>query len=249
MTTTTMTATTTPTLLLAAVAMVMAAAVIGTTSAFDPPTYNSTVYEAFFAKVLLNPLPPLTSDPYNDPTINTTLPDFVCAAKYPDPTNRTNYVLQTYTDPTAASNDGAYVTHLHPCGYCSSAQDMAVYMQDPNLTDPVRKCCALTYISQEESLKCLIKIGFTENCARIWMYNGINTRKHCSDLCLAAWIEGTPSNVPPNSTTLNPCLQCDEDQSGPVFKLIAGRTRRDSGLLSSINRPPDTIYAVYQYWY
>ena len=37
--------------------------------------------------------------------------------------------------------------------------------------------------------------------------------------------------------SLNDCLQCDEDESGAVFKAVAGRTRRNTGLASSICRP------------
>jgi hypothetical protein len=36
-------------------------------------------------------------------------------------------------------------------------------------------------------------------------------------------------------------LQCDEDRSGAVFKAIAGRTRRNSGLPSAICRPCSTV--------
>lgn len=35
---------------------------------------------------------------------------------------------------------------------------------------------------------------------------------------------------------LNPCLQCDECRSGPIFQKIAGRTRRGSGIVSAISR-------------
>ena len=35
---------------------------------------------------------------------------------------------------------------------------------------------------------------------------------------------------------LNPCLQCDECRSGPIFQKIAGRTRRASGIVSAISR-------------
>ena len=37
---------------------------------------------------------------------------------------------------------------------------------------------------------------------------------------------------------LNSLLQCDECRSGPIFQKIAGRTRRNSNLKSSIPRPP-----------
>jgi len=43
---------------------------------------------------------------------------------------------------------------------------------------------------------------------------------------------------------LNECLQCDEDRSGPVFKAVAGRTRRNSGIQSSIRRPADEVSPV-----
>lgn len=38
---------------------------------------------------------------------------------------------------------------------------------------------------------------------------------------------------------LNPCLQCDEDKSGTLFKYYSGRTRRNSGIKSEIDRPED----------
>ena len=44
-----------------------------------------------------------------------------------------------------------------------------------------------------------------------------------------------PYNLPDGS--LNACLQCDEEQSGPVFKAVAGRSRRNTGLASSMCRP------------
>ena len=43
------------------------------------------------------------------------------------------------------------------------------------------------------------------------------------------------------SCSLNKCLQCDEDKSGPVFKSVAGRARRNSGLTSAINRNVDVF--------
>jgi hypothetical protein len=59
------------------------------------------------------------------------------------------------------------------------------------------------------------------------------TRTVCLDVCLSALSD--PYNQPDG--TLNPCLQCDEDQSGAVFKAVAGRTRRNSGLPNAICRP------------
>ncbi|GBG32644.1 Hypothetical Protein FCC1311_088692 [Hondaea fermentalgiana] len=36
---------------------------------------------------------------------------------------------------------------------------------------------------------------------------------------------------------LNPCIQCDECKSGPLFQAVAARTRRASNIKSSITRP------------
>jgi len=38
----------------------------------------------------------------------------------------------------------------------------------------------------------------------------------------------------PGTCDLNPCLQCDEDVSTPVFKEFGGRTRRNSGIINTI---------------
>ena len=44
--------------------------------------------------------------------------------------------------------------------------------------------------------------------------------------------------------SLNPCIQCDEDESGPIFKLVSGRTRRNSGLASGLCRPCETVFPL-----
>ena len=46
------------------------------------------------------------------------------------------------------------------------------------------------------------------------------------------------------SGQLRPCLQCDEDNSGPGFKYSAGRTRRNSGIESAIPRADSELYPV-----
>jgi len=218
--------------------------------AFDPPTYNSTVWKAFAAKELLEPYPLLASDPYATGPAPPWPAAPVCAVVYPNEPDRKSYKLQTYaTREEAEAAENAFVTHLHPCGLCSTTKDLSVYMSKPDLTNPVRDCGILTAISDEAALDCLAKIGFTKPCAQIWMYDAINTRKHCFDKCIKAWIEHEPNNIPKNSTVLNPCLECDEVISGPWFKFVAGRTRRDSGLISSINRPSSSIANVTHYYY
>ena len=49
-------------------------------------------------------------------------------------------------------------------------------------------------------------------------------------------MEGRPNNGVAPNCTLDECLQCDEDESSPLFKKFGGRTRRNSGLLTAIVR-------------
>ncbi|EFA82131.1 hypothetical protein PPL_05036 [Heterostelium album PN500] len=180
---------------------------------FEPPAYNQTVVDAFASKTLLNPPVNLTYNPYDIAGFNSTLSnETVCGLLYPDLSDRSTYYLYNYSSAAEAEAAGAFVTHLHPCGYCSNTIDLAMYMKYIDLTNPIRDC-------------------------------------DCLDICLKDWIEKVPNNIPVNSTTLNPCLQCDEDKSGPIFKAVAARTRRDSGLRSAINRPPDSIYNITHYYY
>ena len=67
---------------------------------------------------------------------------------------------------------------------------------------------------------CLKKIGFSDECAKIWQYNIKNTRSNCFEVCLISWITNEPLNKPDGS--LNDCIQCDEDISGPNFKYFSG---------------------------
>ena len=93
----------------------------------------------------------------------------------------------------------------------------------------------------------MIDIGFTTQCAEIWLYNTKNTREKCFGVCIWAWIMNIPFTKPDGS--LNDCLQCDEDNSGPVFKYFSGRTRRNSGIRSEIDRPTDQIYPMDHCYY
>ncbi|GAM17300.1 hypothetical protein SAMD00019534_004750, partial [Acytostelium subglobosum LB1] len=217
---------------------------------FVPPIYNQTVIDAFASKTLLNPPVNLTYNPYSIAGFNTTQNDSVCAVYYPDESDRSTYYLVNFTSAAEAEANGAFVTHLHTCGLCSTTKDLSSYMQYMDLTSPIRDCAIVTFVSNEESLECMMhSVGFTYDCAVIWLYDALNTRADCKDICIYDYIMHTPNNLPPNSTNLNPCLQCDEDKSGPVFKAVAGRTRRDSGLRSAINRPPSSIYNITHYYY
>jgi hypothetical protein len=79
-------------------------------------------------------------------------------------------------------------------------------------------------------LACLERLGFTHPCAQIWAFNV----RHTQDKCLGPCISPGFCHLPDG--TLNDCLTCDERESGPVFKAVASRTRRNTELATSICR-------------
>jgi len=183
------------------------------------------------ALTLENPGALLLSDPYLDPSVWAEEPTSICAVKF---SSSTTYSLATYDAQASAEADDAVPTHFGACGACSSLQDLAVYMEIPDLTDPVRRCGVRNITGDEHALaECIGELGFSANCAQIWAYNSLNTREACLDECLEAidapyhQADGSP----------NACILCDEVNSGPVFKAAAGRTRRNSGLPTPLCRP------------
>ena len=201
------------------------------------PTYTDADVIALQAFELDVAFPELTEDPYATPDAFPLDASSVCGVLV----NGQRYTVATYDDETAAADAGAKVTHDGACGRCSTLQDLAVYMGNGDLTEPVRTCgvTALTQ-GEEANLECLLELGFTRPCAQIWLYNTSHTRTECLDECLAALDE--PYHLP--DTSLNPCLSCDEEKSGPVFKAVAGRTRRNTGLASALCRPCDQVRRV-----
>ena len=105
------------------------------------------------------------------------------------------------------------------------------------------KICATKGLFNEAAgLACYMDIGLTEECAKIWNYDGIYDGKVCGVTC--AQHLSDPNNGPVPACELNPCLQCDENKAGPLFTQFAGRTRRRSGLLSEIVRPCSSVANV-----
>jgi hypothetical protein len=162
----------------------------------------------------------------------------VCGVRFEQ--DQVHYHLATFATSMAARTAGFAITHFGACGTCSTLQDLAVYLERPDLTAPVRWCGVRADASA--SLTCLENLGFSTSCAQTWLYNLQNTRRQCLGICIWSWIK---SEAPTRADgSLNACLQCDEDRSGPVFKATAGRTRRNSGIQSSIPRPTDEIAPV-----
>jgi hypothetical protein len=162
-------------------------------------------------------------------------PETVCGVRFE--TDRIRYRLQTFDSAGEAARSGYRITHTGSCGACSTLQDLAVYLERPDLTTPVRRCGM-----QAGTLGCLETLGFSRACAEIWDFNVQNTRRECFGVCVRSWMSDESSTKPDGH--LNDCLQCDEDRSGPVFKAVAGRTRRNSGIRSSIPRPDEEVSSV-----
>ncbi|MBV8404255.1 MAG: hypothetical protein JO203_08675 [Gammaproteobacteria bacterium] len=162
----------------------------------------------------------------------------VCGVRFEK--DQVHYRLATFANQEAARTAGFAVTHFGVCGTCSTLQDLSVYIERPDLTTPVRRC-GIDWGSSTR-LMCLEELGLSSACAQTWLYNIDNTRHQCFGVCVWSWITGeAPAH---RDGRLNACLQCDEDRSGPIFKATAGRTRRNSGLQSSIPRPADEVAPV-----
>jgi hypothetical protein len=187
-----------------------------------------------------NPPDPLAADPYTTPDAWLPAPAGVCGWTVTDRRGR-SYRLDTFATQEDAWDAGATVTHGGACGACSSLEDLAVYIETPDLTTPVRQC-GLESLAREPlaSVPCLKAIGFTDRCAEIWAYNTAHTREVCLDACIR--LLSAPYHAPDGSP--NACIQCDEERSGPVFKAVAGRTRRNSGLPTALCRPCEAVWRI-----
>ncbi len=198
---------------------------------FEAPAYGDAEIEAVLAWQLLEPFAELTEDPYALPAPAEPQAETVCAV-VPDPPAQRRYHLQTFASEAAARDAGATPTHVGGCGVCSPLADLAVYLRHTDLTAPVR-ACGLEASDDAALVTCLEALGFTRPCAQIWAYNTVHTRDACIIPCLAAL--DAPYHHPDGG--LNDCLLCDERESGAVFKAVAGRTRRNTGIASSMCRP------------
>jgi hypothetical protein len=209
-----------------------------------PGTDTSRLVAALRSKIPDDPIP-LQGDPYRTWRGRTPTPapaGTVCGVAFE--ADRVHYRLATFPGEGEARSAGFAVTHVGACGTCSTLQDLAVYLERPDLTAPVRHCGIM--LDDAASLDCIERLGFSDACARTWYFNARNTRHECFRLCVVSWAEGEPPTRPDGR--LNACLQCDEDRSGPVFKATAGRTRRNSGIRSSIPRPDeDVAHVVHDY--
>ena len=205
--------------------------------AYAPPTYDSAFIDALVSDwTLTAPFAPIDTDPYASPAPPPDPPDTVCAVlpQAPPGTVPRSYTLVTYPSIDAARAAGASPTHYGHCGVCSTLANLAVYIREEDLGAKARACGFVGLTDGgPANVACLEAIGFDHPCAQAWYWDTLNTRNHCLGICLAT--PAAPYQEPDGA--LNPCIQCDEDQSGPIFKAVAGRTRRNSGLPNALCRP------------
>jgi hypothetical protein len=204
---------------------------------FAPPAYDEAFIDELRAWRLIDPPSVLEGNPYDESQSWPLDEESVCAVRIVDSEERT-YRLETWSSADEAADEGAIMTHEGACGLCSDLESLALYAGVGDLTQPVRECGIVGMVhGGERGRQCLKEIGFNEHCADIWYWNTVNTREHCQSICMELFSE--PYHHPDG--TLNDCLQCDEDISGPVFKAVAGRTRRNSGLATALCRPCDEV--------
>ncbi len=195
---------------------------------------------------LSTPQEELTKDPYKSAVPQEQ--EGICAIVVEDAINKT-YRLENFPTKEDADAAGAILTHYGLCGLCSSLQDLAVYVENQDLGGYTRQCGFQHLAGPFNNLvQCMESVGFTTPCAQIWSYNVKHTQANCFDLCIDDILneiltgEKTPFNNPDGS--LNECIACDENISGPIFKAYSGRTRRNSGLPSAICRKCDQVKSV-----
>jgi hypothetical protein len=188
---------------------------------------------------LVEPFSSIDSDPYAQAAPGSAPDGTVCGVQpgdggvLPRP-----YRLVTFASEGDAADAGAIVTHFGHCGVCSTLGNLAVYLSHNDLAAPVRDCGMSGGFDSD--VQCLRGLGFDLPCAQIWAWNTAHTRGKCLAPCLVNY---TAAYNRPDGT-LNDCLQCDETQSGPVFKAVAGRTRRNSGVPNAICRPCSEVHPL-----
>lgn len=203
---------------------------------FVSKSFTATQIEKLRQWQLSTPFAELQTNPYEDSLPSSS--SYVCAVVIENLAEKT-YHLANFADAQAAQQAGAVVTHYDACGLCSTLADFAVYAENRDIGTPVRQCGIANLAKPFDSLvACIEGLGFTRPCAQIWAYNTRNTQAKCLQPCF------NMTTYHNSDGSLSDCLACDELYSGPVFKAVAGRTRRNTGLASSICRLCEEVQPV-----
>lgn len=214
--------------------------------------FSTTVLSTLQSIALENPIA-LTCNPFSDDSCDTDPPleqGEACVAEIIVPTDTSqcpegfSYRLVTVESLQDAKENGDIITHEGPCGTCSSFQDLAIYMDQPDLSSLALNCATQAIFTQQNGIDCFMEAGFSEACAETWVYKVLTTNSVCGSVCTSHAFSGDPDFGPSPTCELVECLECDENNVGPVFKKIAGRNRRNSGLLSGLVRKCEQLADV-----
>ena len=147
-----------------------------------------------------------------------------------------------YLSKDAAHEAGVRAMHGGLCGECSNMNDIKVYHDTRNTMTGFATGCAFKFLmfGKKAARKCMAKSKLSEGCLDCWVDNIQCTVGKCMWICLKSRMMLQPRNLPDGS--MNPCLQCDEDNCGPPFIECAGANRRRSGIRSDIDRPGDQVW-------
>jgi len=144
---------------------------------------------------------------------------------------------QGYPSQQEACINDTYPLHGGTCGACSNNVDLDVYRQTRQTMSLLAYKCMVKYLydSEQAAHECFQVTGLTNGCSRCWIDNMKCTASSCLLKCI--W-HNVINNLPwTANTTLNPCIQCDEELCGPAFVQCAGANRRRAGIVSDITRP------------
>lgn len=209
---------------------------------FTPTEFTPDRLERLTQWRLLDAPPDVSVDPYTQP-VPMVAPG-VCAVQVVDEGAKT-YRLKTYASMEEATAAGAKVTHLDSCGACSTLADLAVFGREADLGRRVQDCGVKTVTAGlEANVTCLTDLGLTPACARIWSYNTRFTRGKCLGVCftlLDAAYHLADGGV-------NECLACDTREAGAIFRVAAGRTRRNTAVPSAVCQPCAEVPRITHDW-
>ncbi|MEZ5507795.1 MAG: hypothetical protein R3F38_18265 [Gammaproteobacteria bacterium] len=170
----------------------------------------------------------------------------VCGVRLADDA-RTTYALQTFADlASLQATPDAILTHYHLRRLLHSAGSGGLRHPRPD--------------RDGEDLQQTLRAGGQESLHagdrfQRTLRRGLGLQRPadggplCAGLCEYLWAGGAAGRTGGCSPVdadgnLNPCLLCDEMLSGPGFQYSAGRIRRNSGILSEIERPDEQVYPV-----
>ena len=217
------------------------------------PTFPCSLYGSINADNIASPSIGTLQEESNDIDL-----DDISTQSHPTNPVPNAYRMVTYPSRNKAIQERAFISHNGACGYCSSAQDLGVYLNDQIDLYNISFQCYFQWATStdgnrnDQLIECMKQqSGITTNCAIAWATNMYFTSLpnppfafSCLDTCLPLLTNPVPPNKE-EDCNLNDCLQCDEDVSGPVFVALAGRTRRNSGIVSTnIARPCDDIAEI-----